>query len=101
MTIKKWVSTFSVKNLKDKALLFLVTGIFSSSIFADCDSGDVACAAKQTFDSNFGPHSSVVYMILGAGAIGALMAYLTTHNPKILLVVVVAAIFIAGAFAVI
>lgn len=91
----------NIKNLKDKMLLFLVTTVFSSSIFAECDSGDVACAARQTFDSNFGPHSSVVYMILGAGTIGALIAYLTTHNPKILLVVVVAAIFIAGAFAVI
>lgn len=91
----------NIKNLKDKMLLFLVTTVFSSSIFAECDSGDVACAARQTFDSNFGPHSSVVYMILGADTIGALIAYLTTHNPKILLVVVVAAIFIAGAFAVI
>jgi len=102
MTIKNTLSKFSMRNLKDKVFLFLMSTIFSSSIFADCDPAtDLACAAKQTFDSNFGPHSSVVYIILGAGAITSLIAYLTTHNPKLLLTVVVGTIFIAAVFSMI
>ncbi len=90
-----------LRKLKNKSLLLLTGSLFSNSIFATCNAGDQLCNAQQTFNANFGPGSTVVYIILGAGAIGSLIHCLTTHNYKMLLTVVVGLLFIGAIFAMI
>lgn len=86
---------------KMRYALFAMLTLFSSSIFATCAAGDQLCAAQATFTSNFGPTSTVVYIILGAGAIGTLITALSTHNYKPFLTVVAAFIFVTAIFAII
>lgn len=91
----------NLKTIKNRFLLLVTGTLFSGSIFATCNAGDQLCNAQQTFNANFGPGSTVVYIILGAGAISALIACLATHNYKLLLTVVVGLLFIGAIFAMI
>ncbi|MCX7125447.1 MAG: hypothetical protein NTU49_06830 [Gammaproteobacteria bacterium] len=90
-------------NLKFKIryLLFTFLTLFSCSIFATCAAGDQLCSAQTTFLDNFGPSSTVVYIILGGGAVATLITALATHNYKLFLTVVVGFIFVTAIFAII
>ena len=98
---KKLKSDFSKFRFKTRYLIFTLFALFSSSIFATCAAGDQLCAAQSSFTSNFGPTSTVVYIILGGGAIGTLITALSTHNYKPFISVVAAFLFVTVIFTII
>lgn len=95
------MNNFFKLQFKMRCLLFTILTLFSSSIFATCTAGDQLCSAQAAFTSNFGPTSTVVYIILGGGAIGTLITALATHNYKPFLTVVAAFIFVTVIFTII
>ncbi|OGT41479.1 MAG: hypothetical protein A3F13_03475 [Gammaproteobacteria bacterium RIFCSPHIGHO2_12_FULL_40_19] len=99
--MKKLTNSFSNFRFKTRYLIFSALTLFSSSIFATCTAGDQLCAAQASFTSNFGPTSTVVYIILGGGAIGTLITALSTHNYKPFLTVVAAFLFVTVIFTII
>ena len=103
ITRKSFVSKISVQKLKHNVpyFLFLSLCFFTTNIFAQCASGDQLCSAYTTFNENFGPSSTIVYIILGTGALGAVIHCLATHNYKVLITVVVCFLFITAIYAII
>lgn len=99
--MKKLKGRFLNFRFKTRYLIFSVLTLFSSGVFATCTAGDQLCAAQASFTSNFGPTSTVVYIILGGGAIGTLITALTTHNYKPFLTVVAAFLFVTVIFTII
>lgn len=103
MIQKNMIPAISMQKLKKTFTYFLLSFFcfFASSVFATCASGDQLCSAYATFNDNFGPASTAVYIILGLGALGGVISCLMAHNFKALGTVVVCFLFITVIFAII